>query len=695
MSYVRGADPIWWIPNLTGSPTDDTYFMFVLSNVIPYLPSPVYQNYQGTIPWSNPIEVLSNGTLPVDIFFDSTKVYRLEIRAGNTQDAQLIYLVENYSPEGTGGVTPVEGWNDTTNQITNPQFALVDFPSPSPQSLTSTAATIDIAPGWQIVTTGSAGSITVSQVPLNGASGDTTNPPYMLNIASSGWTTVGIKQTFAGNGALWTGEGVAVAFSAASTTSSLPAQAFISYSDGTTQTIFSTTLNALLQEKTGSAIIEESSSTDVPPNASTALTISWTAGSTVSITSIQLVGQDAVDVGAVAYQQETIQRQIDQTFHVYADSLITMPKDSLLTGWDFGQNPWQFTTTTSTNVATNRYTADQTVVIQQAYVTSATGNNVAVGQAPAADNFGFQMTAVAANNQSALVQYIDTATMRPYWKRPVSSLVKVRFNSSHATAIKLKMRLIWRTTAPSTIGQNEPVLSWTGDDPVFAAGWTAITPNNDPAYTLQNASDISELAFEGMTLPAASTSTMYLAVVLYTVGPMNAAATADYLVVNDVSLVPNEFATSSTSLSYDETLGRCHYYYESSYDYGDLPGTVTQSGSLNRNMTTSKNAGIISCIAQSFDVTYKQVKRIKCTPILYPTLASGVNGASVLLYADGAFIATNTVVPISGIWISSTATNNAYYQCNSSTGLVAQASASIAFNSAANFHYTIDARIGI
>src|ERR1700677_3254065 len=107
MSYTRGSNPVWLFDDLTGHLLDDTYYMFVLSNEIPYIPLPTYQDPFGNVLWTNPIRVFANGTLPNNIYFDPDIVYRLEIRQGDSQQDALIYLVENYVP-GSGGSTPID-----------------------------------------------------------------------------------------------------------------------------------------------------------------------------------------------------------------------------------------------------------------------------------------------------------------------------------------------------------------------------------------------------------------------------------------------------------------------------------------------------------------------------------------------------------------------------------------------------------
>src|SRR5580692_13101009 len=99
---IRGINPIWWIPDLDGNPLDDNYYMWVLSNDIPYVPLPIYSGENLSVPLYNPVQFLANGTLPIDIYYDPDVVYRLEIRMGSaefpSQSDPLIYLVENYVP---------------------------------------------------------------------------------------------------------------------------------------------------------------------------------------------------------------------------------------------------------------------------------------------------------------------------------------------------------------------------------------------------------------------------------------------------------------------------------------------------------------------------------------------------------------------------------------------------------------------
>src|SRR6266568_4384143 len=147
MTMIRGSNPIWFEVDLTAHAFDDTFYLFVLENTIPYIPATVWQDPDGNVAWTNPIRFLANGTLPNNIYYDADTVYRLEFRQGPTQSDPLIYLVENYVP-GVSNDIPVDTTSfSTDNQISNPQFALINFTSPLVLPSISSQV-VNLAPGW-------------------------------------------------------------------------------------------------------------------------------------------------------------------------------------------------------------------------------------------------------------------------------------------------------------------------------------------------------------------------------------------------------------------------------------------------------------------------------------------------------------------------------------------------------------------
>lgn len=606
-NFIRAANPIWWLPDLTGFPLNDQYYAFFLTNDVPYIPQAVYQDPNGNNAWTDPLQFQPSGTLPNNLYFDETKTYRIEIRQGNMSNDPLIWLIENFTPGNN--VTPGDtSLLQSDNMITNPQFADINFVSPF--TYTGTTTSIDVAPGWRLDLVGT-GTVVLTQDIFAGISNTTGNPNYALNIQASGtWSTVQLVERFSNNGAIFSAGAIAVAFTARATGVDQTVSVQYFPSNGTSQPdIFSDQVTVGGYNAYGNAInLPVSTNNNTDGSAYVDIIFNLPAVCNIAFTNIQIVGQTSpITTGTIAplFQQETYERTVDHEFHVYKNSLLNQPKENLLVGWTFALNPWQFRSITNSNVATNEYTADQTIVVQQNYVNSAVGNNISVGRGPAANNYAYTVTAITATNKFAIIQYIDSSTIIPYWGQVLSAMVNARdiITAPHTVHPKFKMRLIARNTSIPVISQNEPILSWLPNgEPVFAAGWIVIPPMlplNDPEYTLSGSNQ--NFVFNKFQLPAATSDTMYLGVVIYTTTSMDQTAVADVILFNRVSLVPNDFAIDASTETFDESLRKCQAYYEKSYDPFTLPTTPIFVGSTTAFVPTSS-------IAYGLDRPFKSKK---------------------------------------------------------------------------------------
>jgi hypothetical protein len=314
MTMVRGSNPIWFEVDLTAHAFDDTFYLFVLNNEIPYQPLNVWQDPFGNVIWSNPIRFLANGTLPNNIYYDPDTVYRLEFRQGPTQQDPLIYLVENYVPGASGETPIVDTTFATDNQISNPQFALINFTSPLTLNSISSQI-IKVAPDWFLHLTGS-GNVTLTQVLLNSTAQDPTNASYALQIQLSGsWTQAFLSQRFNQNGILWSNTFVSSSITALSGNAPQNISAKIVDSQGNTLTsvLPTTALTETFNEYVGVGQIFSSANTDFPPGAYIEYQLSLPTNCNVTLTSFQLISGDTEIT--YPYEQTTIQRQIDQTYH--------------------------------------------------------------------------------------------------------------------------------------------------------------------------------------------------------------------------------------------------------------------------------------------------------------------------------------------------------------------------------------------
>ena len=312
---IRGANPIWSEVDLQGQLFDDTFYLFVLENTIPYIPATVYHDPDLNVPWTNPIRFLGNGTLPIDIYFESDKVYRLEFRQGPTQQDPLIYEVNNYVP-GSGGSTPVDTVAfASSNQITNPQFALMSLENPVTISGTDPDP-IELAPGWTLLLAGT-GSVTITQVPLDNTNINPSNAPYALRLTMSGWTadSVMLRQRFQQNGMLWANKIVSSTLTARleGSPQSITADLVDSNDSVLGAVLPLTPVNEAWNEYTGYAELPETTNPDTPPAAYIDYLLYLPSNIDIYLTSFQLVVQELPI--EPSFEQDTINRQIDHTYN--------------------------------------------------------------------------------------------------------------------------------------------------------------------------------------------------------------------------------------------------------------------------------------------------------------------------------------------------------------------------------------------
>lgn len=681
--YVRSYNPIWDFRSLTGLPLDDNSYAYFLTNTIPYIPQAVYHTGSGT-EWNDPVQLSAAGTLQ-NIFFDPALVYRIEIRTNDgiappSQADALVWLIENYVPNDGGNTPPVTSGNlASNNQITNPQFSLLNFNSPLTLS-GAAGQTIEITPGWDLVLTGN-GDVTLTQLDLTSTTSMPTNAPYALRLQLTSWTTAYLRQRFNQNGILWANKNVTASVTARieGTPQTITATLVDSQS-AAIGTVITATLNSNYEEYTGNLAVGESTNTNTPPNAYIELRINLPGSSDISLTSVQVLSTN--NAVQLTYEQETIERQVDHTFHVYKDSMLRQQKESILTGWDFPLNPWQFTTTVLTNLAgTDGYTADQTIVVTEET------DSVQVGRS--ANPLGYFQIASrvpVAQGRIAIVQYIDPSQASSVWNSVLSAMVQMKLTTSVASVAKIKMRLIYSSTLPTTVS---PISSWGATNPVFTGQWTAVAPLNDPEYTLS--STVTDFNFEQFTLPAMTGTTATLGVVLYTTTDLSSAS-ADSLLIKAVSLVQNDFSLIPNTLTFDETLRRCQFYYEKSYETNVLPAAISALGQYQTVAILSAGGIGMRSYRAPINLVYKTIKRIAPTVSFYSPVTGTV--AKVRQEIVETTAAESSDDDITNYTQTAISTSAVYYMSNSAaqtneTGIVEKIQAITLFQ------YVLDARLGI
>jgi hypothetical protein len=706
----RGPNPIWFFNNQTGSVLDPTYYAFFLENVSPYNFQNVYEDPAGTIPWANPIEFAASGGLPDNLYFDDSLVYRIEIRQGPLRTSPLIFNpIQNFQT-GTGNET-ANTLTTSENMITNPQFNDVYFMTGGSITL-ATAGTYNIALGWNLILTGT-GSTTVTQGFNAGSSNIQGNPATFLTFASSGWTSVVLEQTFTNNGSIYDLGSIAVAFNAEASGSTINVPVNYVPSTGSSVAIHTFPVTAGSFNPYAYAVnITTSTNSDTDGSAFVNINFTLPSSGTISLSNIQITGQSsALSSGfnpatdAPPYQEITYQRMVDHEFNVYRNALSKQSKNSILTGWNFALNPYQFVSTSNANRAFNGYIADQTILIQQNYVANGTGNNVATARSTFnTDNEALQVTAVTAHNQFALIQYIDPVIARPYWNQNLSCYIKAFINTSHSTSVTFKMRLFYKAGLPNTISQTDPIASWTENgDPVFAAGYTGIAPPNDQVYTISSvntATGNNEFTFDSIPLPSSTNANMTLGIMVYTTSNMNQNATADILFFNDISLVRNDFALPTQPQTFNEVLQQCEFYWESSYDIGALPGDVNSHGVITRlqhALQTSGSPNTLGFVTRPFWLEFRTMKRSNSYATVLYSDATGASGNVDTFITNGGVSVGAADLATSGNWTAENPGQKNLEFTTSNATATNTTNLGGGFNSPGGyiqFHYTIDARLG-
>ncbi len=724
-NFVRAANPIWIFRDLVGLPLNDEYYISFLQNTFPYLPQVVYRDNQGLVPWADPLELTPYGGLQPNVFFDDSKVYRLEIRHGATQADQLVYVVEDFVPDN-GGVNPPSDNNGTEdNQASNPNFAFVNFgyipPGTTPSLTLTVAGTYPIVPGWDLVLTGS-GTITITQLIYTGKQNlpDGPVPPYALQFSSNSWTSVVLQQTLNGLGAIWYNKFVSMSVLARSgdgVARNLTLEYFPN-PIGTPQVIGQGALVTGTAYGTIQGVIPLVNSTNETLNNAAYVNMQIILPPTgiTEVGSVQIMGQSSLlPIPFAAAPDTTLERQFDQLFHYYGHELINKPKRSILVGWNFPLNPYQFVNLevgVQTIPSVTGYVTDQTILHQEGT------SLLQTGKAPANQRFGFLVRPVAGALQTAtrfaLIQYLDPASIRPYWSYVLSAFVRLRLSPSNsASKIRFKMRIITRTTLPPVTSPTEPISSWTANsDPVFAAGWTAISPEIDEVYIVPTASDPEGtnadigFSFNGFKMPDMTSDTNMIGVVIYTMDNMNSiTATLDSIVFDKISLTANKFAVECDPESFDEELRRCEFYYERSYDIGTRTGlgTALSERMCLQNLRFGNVANQWDMYTTPFLFNYKSTKRAipgGANSILVWAPDGTANAVVCEIYDSSSATPFNPVaasLASIGAWAPFyRGTSSVTYVPNSALNLVAFPGFDISqYSGIIRFQYIIDARLGV
>lgn len=652
------------------------------------LPNPVVLSSIGTFEDS-----MGNPTVPYFYPYDSDldpEYYY--VRVTSSEDvAQFTRQAVPFIP--SGGESSVS--SAFANELSNPQFSEVFFQSPTVYSFnTVTDEVVGIGPDWDIVVSAAgAATVTLSILTPEGSLNRTTNPGTVLNINSSGVSSLRLRQRLTGSPNLWGSgylSGTFVAKTYAGTSSTL--RLLYSQSNGTVvdQVVSSGTLTAdgLYAAHPGSVLIPVSTSTEEFPDAYIDIELDIPLSTEVDITSVMITATGAVSVDNVIYDQISQDRQIDQLFHYYKPQLDAKPIPSYLVGWDFPLNPALANGDGIVAPAVaNAYTWDQTILFQSTVSRAATSR---------ANNGAMAVAVTGGATQVALIQYLPQAVVRNMLESRISVNVQGDCNGPGGLVGTVSLWYSTNVSVPVLPLSLITTLDANGHPSAVAAGWTEIprdTGLGNAEFTLENA--LASTGFNGWDLVGTGipNTATYFAIVVGTASISNGTT----LTFNSISVVPGDIPTKPAPQTLDQVIQECQYYYEKSYPVNIVPGTASTNGALSADMISTRdtlnNDDIM--LSKQLSFRFNTQKRSSSTAVVLYDLAGTANQVTGYLFSGGAQIET-TVLPFPANWSGTVGRTGVYYTVANATTLmsftIAAASSSDAF---IRFQYTADARLGV
>lgn len=601
------------------------------------LPNPMTLSAIGTFEDS-----LGNPVIPYFFPYDAAlnvQLYYITVTSSGLVP-QFTREAQPYIPN-TGGGTVVPG--TVTNEISNPQFAEVLFDTIAASYTfnfnTVTSHEVEIAPDWSIIVTSpGVGSVTVTQLTPVGSLNLPTNPGTLLQINSTGLTSLLLRQRITGSPNLWGNGYISAGFMAkvyGGTSKTLTLEYSQSNGAITNQTLVTATLPASgdYAYYSASKFIDMSTSSDDFPNAYVDIFFDIPLSVMVDITSVMAVATGSTSVANIGYDQESNPRQIDHLFHYYKPELAFKLIPSLLVGWDFPLNPAQEFGTSVTITTTAGYIWDQTIGQCVVNTVSAARDSV---------TGGFQVTTSDPTQAFYIMQYLSDGQA----KEILGTRLAVNLNAFRTTAggaVTVRVYLFRGSssavfpTLPLTIGGATPLAS----SGVFTLNSTAGQGQNwsliargelGQAYgtlpvvdtadweTLNDAEDLQFIGWELTDTTQISNTDKFCMVVTFQCPTTGTIATID-----SCSLVKGDIPTRPGAQSADEVLRECQYYYENTLTYGGAKYAMQQAVAF--PSTPAANV-----YTTSFYIQFETMKRVAPSLLLFNGFTGAANTFDVAIY---------------------------------------------------------------
>lgn len=682
-------------------------------NFVP-LPNPVILSAIGTFE-----DALGNPQIPYFYPFDADgEAQYYWISVYNADDVhQFDRESQPYIPDL---FTESEEAQTFSNEIMNPQFTEVLFDTNAAHTITFNPApsgqVIAIAPGWDLVVSGAINcTVTLNRVAPVGSLNLPTNPAFLLDINSTGVTSLALRQRIYGSPGVFANEYVATMLlgrSVSGAAETVTVQ-YIPSNPVVAQTLLTATLPAngsyVIQPDVApfNVLIAASSSTQFAPNSYVDINLVLPTNKNIQLSSIQVVSTgDLAVTGAVPYDQTTAPRQQAYMFDYYQPQINFKPIPSMLTGWDFPLNPAQELGTSVTVTATAAYAWDQTIM-QRVKANMAVVRNTITG--------GLQVTTANANDSFMVMQYLSGEQAKKILGTKLAVNVS-GFKGSVGTEALVRAYLYRGSSAavfpvlPLLIGSQDA-----SGNGVFTKNGTA---GEGADWTLINRGLLGALGQAYGYLPTATTGAQIASIIdlqfngwdIITSSEVNdtdkfciivtvsCPTSGTVVTLNSISVVPGDIATRPAPQTLDQVRRECEYYYESSYPVGVASPTATEDNTIVALQNyTAGTFGVTpdNLYARSFTVEYKTTKRTAITPVLYSGVGVVADTIEGYILRVGS-IAKNGITTVGNWNVVFNGEKSATFQAATSAAIFSPiAIATPPYDGYISYHYIADARLGI
>ncbi len=614
----------------------------------------------------------------------------------------------NVQIAGTGTINDLP---ETVNELQNPQFVEVLFPTNSSTGI-STATTFSVTGTWQMLTSGT-GTVVVSQVAIGAST--PTNPPYALQIQSgSGVTAISLVQRVFASPTLLSATIINGMVLAASLGGGGSANVTLTYHPSGSGSV-DTQIFALQTTNDQSLSLLQASVTLSNVNSGTApsgyidFVITLQTGIEYQISSCQLTTVGAI-TSIVPFLELSTPLQQSELFSYWQPALNAKEIPSYLTGWDFSLNPSQFYgdalsgPVTTTNGS--KYIWDQTILFS-------TVDNV-MQWARTTTSGGLTLTTGSTSTSFAIIQYLGQAQAREILTNDSCVSVNAAITTG-AGPVTCNVSIWWTTVALPAAGSGYSLVSAVDNTtaiPSVGGGsygtWTQVTNSFNKGSVSISTTTPSGRRFDipgfSGSSTGASTATAIAIVVSF-----SQITSAQAVTVNFAGLFRGSIPTRPAPQTPDEVLRECQYYYEQSYSSGALVGTAVSTNAqfIGQSAISPANNNAFT-FATPFQLFYNTPK-IAATPLvsIYSTAVGTINSVTASLYYTntGPAFAVATAAaqvlnaPSSGNWSVAIGNKTAIYTPITNNAIVTVSGGASNTNLAASggikFQYVVDSRLGI